>query len=465
MTISQQLAAYGRSISWRELPPAVQWRARLCLLDMLGATLAGAATPTASVGAALAARWGNGEAAHLLGRSQRASVPLAALANGMTCHALEMDDGHRYAIGLHNACTTTPAAMALAEEQGAALEELLAALVVGYEVAGRVGSAINPAHRQRGFHSTGTVGVFGAAAAAAYLRDLPVEKFTWALGIAGSASGGIFAFLSDGSTSKHFHAGHAALSGVLAAELAAGGMTGPLAIFEDREGFCRVYGGDVDPAVITRGLGERFELEHVYFKLHAACGHTFAPIDAALELRTAAGAGAEVEHVLVRTYGAAAILDERQPRTRAAAKFSIPYCVAAAWLHGDVSEPRFTERSLADPALLALAARVDTMEDPELQADFPRTRAARLEVALRDGRRLDTCVDLPRGMPERPATDDELLAKFRGLAEPVVGVAATTALCEKVLSGGHVPVHQLVALCTPRAAASAAREGVSVATG
>lgn len=448
MTVSQELADWGTGLRWESLPHAVQRRARLCLLDMLGATLAGAGTPTADTGARLAARYGSTEAAQLIGRRQRASVPFAALANGMTCHSLELDDGHRYAIGLHNACTTTPAALAVGEDADVLLERLLVALVVGYEIAGRVGTAVNPAHRRAGFHSTGTIGVFGATAAAGYLRGLSADQSARALGIAGSASAGIFEFLSDGSTSKHFHGGHAALSGVLAADLAAEGLTGPLSIFEGREGFFRVYGPDADPSTITHRLGETFQMEHVYFKLHAACGHIFAPIDAVLELRAQAEP-AEVERITVRTYHAAAILDQPDPRTKAAAKFSIPYCVGAAWLHGQVSEALFADRFLLDPAIGELAARVSVVEDSDLEAQFPRTRAARVEVALRDGRRLDTQVDVPRGMPEQPASEDELVAKFRGLAAPVVGATEADALLDMVLHGQRQSVRNVMAHATP----------------
>lgn len=450
MTISQEFAAFASGLRWGGLPEGVRRRARLCLLDMLGATLAGSGTPTAELAAGLAARYGAGGGAQVIGRAQRANAPFAALANGIAGHALELDDGHRYAIGLHNACTATPAALAVAEEQDDDLERLLAALVVGYEVAGRVGTALNPAHRRAGFHSTGTIGPFGAAAAVAYLRDLPSEPFARALGIAGSAAGGIFEFLSDGSTSKHFHGGHAALAGVLAVDLAAGGMTGPLSIFEGREGFYRVYGGVGDPRAMTDGLGARYELEQVYFKLHAACGHNFGPIDATLELRGRAGPE-EVERVVVRTYRAAAILDERRPRTKAAAKFSIPYCVAAAWVHGRATEELFGERFLADPGLQGLAARVEMVEDPELEAEFPRTRAARVEVELRDGRRLEAYVDVPRGMPERPASEAELVAKFSGLAEPVIGGVATEALRGFVLDGGRAAVRRVMAQTAPKA--------------
>lgn len=450
MTISQQFAEFGTALRWESLPSAVQQRARLCLLDMLGATIAGATTPTARYGAAVARRHGPLDAAQLIGQNQRASAPFAALANGMNCHALEMDDGHRRAIGLHNAATTTPAALAVAEEEGAPLERFLAAMVLGYEVASRVGTAMNPAHRHAGFHSTGTLGVFGAAAAASYLRGLDAEKSARALGIAGSASAGIFEFLSDGSTSKHFHGGHAAMAGIVAADLAVEGLTGPLSIFEGREGILKVYSRDVDPNRITDGLGEHYEVMNVFFKIHATCAHIFSPIDAVLELRAQVGAPAEFERMVVRTYRAAAILDKQRPPTRAGAKFSIPYCAAAAWVHGRATDELFGEKYLADPTLLALARRVEVVEDPALEADFPNTRAARVDVSLQDGTRLESYVPLPKGMPECPASEEELVAKFRGLVVPILGESATERLLETALRGTGIPARRLAEMTVPR---------------
>lgn len=458
LTVSEQFADFAMDLRWDALPAILQERARLCLLDALGAGLAGSTTTTAAAAAQLARRYGAGAGAcaSILGRDIRTSAPLAALANGVACHALELDDGHRFAIGLHTGATTTPAAFAVAEEEDASLGQLLRALVIGYEVAGRIGTAVSPAHRRAGFHATGTVGVFGAAAAAAVLRRLDRGAFVSALGIAGSAAAGIFEFLNGGSTSKHFHAGHAAMSGVLAADLAEAGMTGPATIIEGPEGFARAYVHEpVQLDQIADKLGERFELRQVYFKLHAACGHIFSAIDAALWLRAEAPAS-EIERITVDTYRAAAILDARDPRSPGGAKFSIPYCVATAWVHGDVSQRRFDSEALDDPAVRALADRISCVEDPQLEARFPQTRAARVTVQLRDGRRLERQVDVPRGMPEDPVTPDELLAKFRRHAAPIIGEPEAERLLELVRGSEDAAVRSIAPLLRRRASGAAA---------
>lgn len=454
MTISQQFAEFGTRLCWDAVPEAVQRQARLRLLDMLGVTIAGAQVPTSDLGAKLVERYGAIGVAGLIGRTQRTSAPFAALVNSMACHALEMDDGHHYAVGLHNGCTTIPASLAVGEEANVDLERLLAAVVLGYEIAGRIGTVVNPAHRQMGFHTTGTVGVFGATAAAAFLRGLDNERYACALGIAGSASAGTYEFLREVSTSKLFHGAHAAMSGVLAADLAGGGLTGPLSVFEGRDGFFNVYGRQVDAGAVVSGLGEKFDIQNAYIKLHAACGQAFSTIDAVLELRKRVANPAHVESMVVRTYRAAAILNDRRPHTRIAAKFSIPYCAAVVWQHGRATEDVFSDSYLVDPALLQLAGRIETIEDPEMEANFPRLRETSVAVVLGDGSRLESYVDVPRGMGERPASDEVVTAKFRALAAPVLGPLRAEALLDVVLSGRKQGVRELVACAMPQKMAS-----------
>jgi 2-methylcitrate dehydratase PrpD len=445
--LAEGLASFAIGFDLADLPSRLVERARLCLLDGLGAILAGSRTETGATARALVEEVGGPPQARVLGSDLRTAAPWAALANGLQAHALEVDDGHRTAIGLHSAAVVLSAALAVAERRGSTGAELLAALVVGYQVAGRIGAAINPGHRYLGFHTTGTVGPFGAAAAAARLLGLDVARTTRALGLAGSLAGGVFEFLSDGSTVKHLHGGAAAQHGVLAALLAERGLTGPTTVLEGPEGFLHAYARDVDidVASIVAELDSRWELDSVFFKLHAACAHCFAPIDAALELRQAL-AGRSVRAGLVRTYRASALLDHQVVTTRQEAKFSIPYCVAAALVLGRATEDAFDGRHLADSALADLASRIAVEESAELTADFPRTRAADLRLELVDGTVLERRIDVPRGMPEYPAEPADLLGKFRALVGPILGSDRTDALVAAVGNIESLPVAALVAL-------------------
>jgi 2-methylcitrate dehydratase PrpD len=429
--IAERLARFIVELELDRVPGRVVEQAKLCLLDGLGAMLAGSNTESGAIARGLVEEVGGEPQAAVVGSRLRTSAPWAALANGIQAHALEVDDGHRYAIGLHSGATTLPAALAAAERCNSDGRELLAALIAGYQVAGRIGTAINPGHRYLGFHSTGTVGCFGAAAAAARLLKLNVEQTRCTLGIAGSQAGGVFEFLADGSTVKHLHAGGAAQRGILAALLAERGLGGPKTILEGREGFLHAFAREVDVESITSELDERWELDSVFFKLHAACAHCFAPIDAALELRGELN-GRAVRRIEVRTYRTAAALDQHAVSTRQQAKFSIPYCVAAALVLGRATEEAFEPAALVNPTISDLATRVEVQEGLELSADFPQTRAAEVRLKLVGGAVLERRVDVPRGMPENPAEPAELRAKFRALADPVVGPERAAAIVQAV---------------------------------
>lgn len=444
-TVAQRLARFAIQLELESVPSATLDKARLCLLDGLGAMLAGSRTETGAIARGLVDEVGGLPQASVLGSGLRTSAAWAALANGMQAHSLEVDDGHRYAIGLHNAATTLPAALAAAEWRGSSGREFLTALIAGYEVASRIGRAINPSHRYLGFHSTGTVGCFGATTAAARLLGLDAAQTARALGIAGSLAGGIFEFLSDGSTVKHLHAGAAAQHGVVAALLAARGLTGPLSVIEGAEGFLHAFARDADASSISTDLGQRWELDNVYFKLYAACAHCFAPIDAALELRDELR-GRSVRRVVVETYRAAALLDHSVVATRQEAKFSVPYCVAAALTLGQATEEAFEPAALADPRIASLARRVEVVEAEHLTADFPRTRAAKLCLELEGGDQLTRQVDVPRGMPEGPVVGADVVRKFEALVRGPIGAERAAALIAASQQADGSPILELISL-------------------
>ncbi|MDN5343890.1 MAG: hypothetical protein PWQ18_1, partial [Clostridia bacterium] len=367
------LSQFVESLAYSRIPLRVQERARLCLLDYLGAALVGSRSREAGLARAFLAGLGGNPQATIIGTGIKTSMPLAALANGIAGHVYEVDDAHSYATGLHPGATIIPAVLAAGEYTGSTMEAMLTAMIAGYEVAGRVGRVINPSHRYRGFHSTGTVACLGAAAAAAKILGLGRQGIAWALGLAGSMAGGLFEFLQDGSMSKLLHAGHAAAGGLMAALLAGQGFTGPVTVIEGREGFCRAFADEYDLNQLTAGLGGRYEIENGYFKRHAACGHTFAAIDAALELHELIqGREKDIRHITVKTYRAAAVLDKKKPETVREAKFSLPFVIALALIEGHAGFFDFVPFNLQNQALLDLAARVDVIEDETLNASFPR---------------------------------------------------------------------------------------------
>ena len=429
------ISEFTSQLDHENIPSVVIEKARICLLDYLGAASVGIESQEALLARKFAQKIGGNPQAQAFGMPEKTSMPLAAMINGLTCHAYELDDAHRFATGLHPGATVIPATLAIGEYLSSSWTELLIAIIAGYEVAGRVGRAINPSHRYRGFHSTGTVASLGAAAAGARLLELDTERTAWALGIAGSLAGGIFAFLSEGSMNKLLHAGNAASNGVTAALLALEGFTGPTSVLEDKEGFCKAFSDDYDLKKITQALGKRYEIEDTYFKRHASCGQAFGAIDAMFDLRKELKVEhSEIKRITINTFRAAAVLDQKKPDTIRRAKFSIPFVVALALLKGRVGHFDFDTAVLHDPDIMTLASKVDVFEDENISSRFPEKRTAAVILELYDGTIMNKTVDIPRGMPENPLSPEELRAKFRELLSSVVGIERSEWVAKCVLS-------------------------------
>ncbi|WP_321962087.1 MmgE/PrpD family protein [Paraburkholderia sp. J7] len=416
-----------------DLPASTRHAVKRALIDWFAALLPGTLTaPALQLRRAHSEEFGFARSS-LPGAGARTFPATAAWINGSTSHAVEFDDIFRDAV-YHPGCPTVAAALALAEDRNASGDQLLKAIVAGYEVSTRIGAAVQPAH-YRFFHTTGTVGCFGAAAAGALLAA-PGSSDTarHAMATAATFASGLQqAFRSDAMT-KALHAGHAAAVGVRAAQGAAAGLTGVTDILEGAAGFGAALCDSPSWDGVTDGLGVRFNIEHITQKNHGCCGHTFAAIDALLELKHEHGftAGA-IRNITVRTYGAALeVAGIRDPRTAFEARFSLPYVMSHAAIYGSVRLSAFEPARLAEAPLRALMEKVELVADPALTAAFPKQRAARVAVTLDDGRTVETFAPYRRGDPEAPLTDAELDAKFTELATPVIGTAAARALLDQL---------------------------------
>ena len=317
-----------------------------------------------------------------------------------------------------------PAVFAVAEHEGRSGREVLEAVIVGYEACCRVAAAMHPYHTLSGFLPTGTCGAFGAAASAARLMRLDESGMLGALSHAGYLLPLSMAeHLMGGHTIKIVQGGQAASAGITAAGLARAGLTGCPQVLEGSElkgGFTQItLRAEPKCERITDGLGEHFALSDVYFKPYSACRHTHGAAQATLELRQefpfAAG---EVDVVEVFTYGVAHIAVGKglaRP-TFVAAQFSIPYVVAACLLDGEMGPGQLTEERLADPEVEALSQRVSVAIDEELNKAYPDKTPSRVEIVLRDGRRLARQVDMPRGDPRDPMERPDIVAKLKRFA-------------------------------------------------
>jgi 2-methylcitrate dehydratase PrpD len=425
MTVAGTFAEFVTGLRDQPVPESARHGARRCLVDWWGGTVAGGVEAPATVLVeALAPGAGP---ARVLPCGGGADMRTAALINGTAAHTVEVDD--IYSPGLyHPGVSVIAAALAAAEGEAASGADLLTAIVAGYEVSNRIARALNPAH-YRLWHTTATVGFFAAAAAAACVMRLDAARTAHALTTAASFAAGLrHAFSSDAMT-KPLHAGRAAEGGVLAALGARHGLTGVADMFEGVRGFGVAMSDRVDWDQAVAGLGTEWTVERITCKPYPCCGHTFAAIDATRAIVAGGVAPGEIEQVAVGTYRAGVeICQNSDPATPYEAKFSLPYCVALAALDRPVDLAAFAPGRLHNPELRAMMGRVQVETDPEAEAVFPAMRAAGVAVTTRGGRVHRYRQPTRRGDPDFPMSDAEIEAKFRMLAEPVIGGRAATAL-------------------------------------
>ena len=389
--------------------------ARRAAIDWHAAVYPGAVLPPAALlEKALAGELDRGEARLALGR--RATVRAAALINATAAHTAEVDDIFRDGI-YHPGAPTIAAALALTDGN----EAFLRAVVVGYEISTRIGAAMGRAHYKY-WHNTGTIGCFGAAAAAAEALGLDANRFAHALATVATFSAGLQQAFRMDSMSKPLHAGHAAEAGVLAALAAREGVTGSLDVMEGEAGYGRAMGGDPDWGGALATLGEDFHITRMTFKNHACCGHTFAAIDGALALKNRMQVKpSEIENIEVATYRAGLeVAHYENPTTPAEARFSLKYVVATGLTHGSVRLAAFEKERIEDAATRALMKRIRVSLDPQLDAAFPRQRAARVAIEA-GGRREEHLQPTRIGDPDAPLSDSQLEDKYLELAAPVIG--------------------------------------------
>jgi 2-methylcitrate dehydratase PrpD len=434
-TAAQRLAEVYAGLRATQLPAATVHAVRRHVLDTFGAALAGVQQPEpVAVLSAASAVYGATGPSILWGTDEARPPAVAALVNGTAAHALELDD----ASGCdHSGAVVVPAVMAaLPLAPAADDDDLIAAVAVGYDLGRRVLEAAGgyDAHNNAGWHSTGTCGVFAAAAAVARLMRFDATVTCRALGIAGSFASGTWAFLAEGAMTKRLHPGHAAAAGVLAAMLARSGLSGPAAIFEAPwGGFLATYArhdGAID--ALTTGIGVDWRIHRSSIKPFASCRGTHAAVEAVLELR-AGVRPADVEAVEIGVHPTIVrMCGGRKIDTLLDAQMSLPYAAAVALMHGAADLPMFADSVRRDPAVLAQLSRIAVIEDPAV----PSNVAANVVLRLADGvaRRR---IDVPIGSATRPLPDDAVAAKYRTLAQPVLGREATAALEHAVWSLGN----------------------------
>ncbi len=430
METTRALAKFLVTSRYEYLPREVVHEASRALLNWLGCAIGASHHATVDNAVAALQPFFGAAQARLLGRRERVDALHAALINGISSHVLDFDDTHARAV--HVSAPVWPALLAFAEwrgAQGISGAELIHAFVLGVETEVRVGLSVFPEHYDKGYHITGTAGVFGAAAAIGKLLKLNEQQMVWALGIAATQSAGLREMF--GSMCKSFHPGSAAKNGFAAALLAQQNFTSADMGIEGKRGFAHVMSSRFDPAVITEGLGKSYELSRNMYKPFACGLVVHAAIDGCLQLKREHGLrGDEIKHIALRVCPIVMELTaNKKPRDGLEGKFSIFHACAAAIVRGAALEAQFADAVVNDPAVIAVRDKIDATPDAAI-----RKLEAHVRIELADGRVLDKHVAHALGSTEHPMSDADLEDKFRGLAEGVIPAAQAQrliALCWK----------------------------------
>jgi 2-methylcitrate dehydratase PrpD len=414
------IAAYIAGAPQRVLPPEVADTARLCLADWLGVAIGAGEEPAGRIVREVAASWrSEGRASVLFGGT--AAAPFAALANGTLAHCLDFDDTYVRAI-THTSAPVWAATLALGEETGADEAAMLSAFVAGFETAARIGGGLGEAVIARGWHGTGVFGRLGAAAAAAVLLRLDAEQALHALGAAATQTGGLTA--SFGTMAKPFHAGRAAMDGIVAAQFAANGFTAATGLFEPGGGLDTALVQDRTVTIAAVDFAGWRILDNS-FKPYAACHLTHPAVDAARSLALSANERGAIASVRAEIGALAEQITGGKsgaPANPLEGKFDLKYCVALG-LHGHaLSAADFREPWQPDPAICATAHKVESLVSRGMGF-----AAARLTVDFADGRRKAAHVPVAKGHPGNPMSWDDMHGKFDALVAPRLG-ARTDAL-------------------------------------
>jgi len=426
-----RFAEHVASRKYDELSENVIHAFKRALQDHLTCAIAGSAMP---VSRALLEYFEENDATRMvtvIGTGQRLSAQNAAFVNGANTHGLDFDDGHTNG-SAHPSGAVFPAVLAAAEQYAGTPEQIIFAVVLGYDVMCRIAAAGHPSTARHGWHNTAIAGVFGAAAGVARVLNLNSEQTRNALGLAGSFSGGIREYLDEGAEIKRIHPGKAARDGLLCAELAKRGITGPSKVLEGRYGYGNVHArGEMKWDRLMQGLGQRYEIEGTYFKPYPCCRHYHSVIDGILTLRQQHGFNAaDVKRIQIGIYAVGVNgHDHKHFDNLLDAQMSAPVAAALAVVDGDIAAHRFLPESLNRAEVRRLIDVSDTALDDECERIYPGRRSGAVRIDLNGGRSFEKRVLDPKGEGENPMTDVDLQRKFMVNCQNLIGKAK----CERLV--------------------------------
>jgi len=431
--VTAALVDFVGELRYATIPDEARHYARRHLLDTVGVMIAGAEGDVASRAEAVLVAVRPAGRIPVPGRARRADLIDAAFLGGTAAHGIELDDGFRQG-SVHPGCVVIPAALALGCARRSNGQALMEAIVAGYETVIAIGRACHPDLRQRGFHPTAAVGVFGAAAAAGKLSALSEERLANAFGLAASSAGGLFAFVNGGGDIKRLHAGHAAREGLHAALLAHQGIEGPPGVLEARDGFMQAFARTEKTRAIAMPPTTPFGITDCYIKPYPCCRHIQPAVEALIGILEGENiASDEVERIEVATYRIAAAHAETGWDDFASAQLSFPYLIGLALKFHAVKLEHFADEVRRDPAFSPIARKLSVTAPPDVDCLYPQLRPARVTVTTPRGR-FTRQADEALGSRLVPLDDAALKTKFLDLVGPVLGAVRAKDVVEQLWS-------------------------------
>ena len=437
LPIATQFAELACRQATRDHPAEVLHAAKRCIIDWFAATLPGStAAPARALELSLADELGHGTAWTLSGK--RAAQRTAALINGTASHTAELDDIYAPAI-YHPGSPTIAAALAAAQQTNATGRSLLNGIIAGYEVSTRIGEALGRSH-YRYWHTTGTVGTFGATAAAGLLHECNIVRMANALGTAATLAAGLQQAFRGDSEIKPIHAGHAADAALIAVALARGNISCAPDMFEGSSGLAAAMGERIDWLSVLADT-DSYNICRITIKNHPCCGHIFAALDGIMALQEEHGFSAsDILLIVVGGYSATVeVTGNTYVEPSSAAKFSLPFVLANSLIYGKIALDSFEPVRRTDVRIHELMSRIEVKLDPEVDSLFPAQRAARIAVTLGDGRKLQHFQPHRIGDPELPLSDSRLSDKFLEFADSALPRGRAKKLLEALWELERVP--------------------------
>ena len=439
---SQIISEFTLSVNYEDIPLEVIKKAKLCLIDMLGVIIAAWGEQSSKTLNQIYMKTSGTKESSVLVSGNKMPAFNAALINGAMAHSLELEDHHNHKRSLnHPGVTSIPAALAIGEREASSGKDFLLSIILGYEIGSKISRAIKIGHLnlEQGFHESSVCGPFSSAAVAGRLIGLDVDKLANAFGICGSLASGSMEFKTNEAWTKRLQVGNANRNGILAAELAQKGFTGPISVFEGKHGFFNSYcgKGNYDLSNWLNDLGVDWDIMYIQFKPFGCAGVLHSAVTCAQKLRDENQLYLnDIKNLTV--YTSRKIMEEYaspreqkiRPKNMVGAQFSLQYCVAAMLVHGQLLFEEFSEENIHDSTILDIASKVIVEVDEKIDSTWPVEDVTIIECHTNQGSVMKAVVDCAKGDLQNPVTEQELISKYMKLAS----VFYSKERCKDILS-------------------------------